>query len=136
MGFLTMIPLVILIYQRFDPYKGHFTQRRISHNEKVLVHRFDNQSLLLPGLVLVTAADSGHFFTLIGCLWALRRTEDKAAKLVIFDLGLSFCQLDYLEVVAACFLSSGVTIDIKKFHFERYPSHFSLANSTYSWKVG
>jgi len=88
-----------------------------------------------PGrLSIVTAADGGHFLTLVGALWALRRTEAESTRIIIYDLGLKPCQRRYLDGLVSCF-PRGTTV-VKSFDYSRYPSYFNVNQSAgcYAWK--
>ena len=96
-----------------------------------------NESARLPTvaplpLTVVTAADSGHFLTLLGALWALRRSELDQSRVVIFDLGLKPCQRRYIEGLASCFAHTSV----QSFDFDAYPSFFNISDraGSYGWK--
>lgn len=42
-------------------------------------------SLPAQQLHIITAADSSHFFTLVGALWALTRTESPTTRLIVYE---------------------------------------------------
>ena len=85
-------------------------------------------------LSIVTAADGGHFLTLVGALWALRRTEAESTRIIIYDLGLKPCQRRYLDGLVSCF-RSGTTV-VRSFDYSQYPSYFNVTKHAgcYAWK--
>jgi hypothetical protein len=70
---------------------------------------------------IVTAADSGHFLTLLGAIWALRRTEDMA-EVFVYDLGFKSCQRKYLDQLVKCLPN----VHVRSFNYEAHPAFFDI----------
>ena len=86
------------------------------------------------GLIVVTAADAGHFLTLVGAVWALRRTESPLTRIEVYDLGLKSCQRAYLERLLACFVLGRTRV--RTFDYSKYPAFFNISDKagSYAWK--
>jgi hypothetical protein len=84
-------------------------------------------------LTVVTAADKGHFLTLVGALWALRRTESPSTNIVVVDLGLTPCQRSYMEALTHCLPGRN---RLQSFPYQNYPDFFnvSVKAGSYAWK--
>lgn len=90
-------------------------------------------------MTFVSAADKGHFWPLLGLLWALHRTEASAfapARVIVFNLGLSKCQQDHLRAVLASPGLAGLEVELRQFAFSHMPRHFdiSVEAGCYAWK--
>jgi hypothetical protein len=70
---------------------------------------------------IVTAADSGHFLTLLGAIWALRRTEDMA-EVFVYDLGFKSCQRKYLDQLVKCLPN----VHVRSFNYKAHPAFFDI----------
>jgi hypothetical protein len=85
-------------------------------------------SLRASKYTIVTATSANHFKPLLFFIQQLRQFEP-SVRLVVYDIGLNACQIDYLK-------QSPDVDEFRTFDFSQYPAHFDLkvAIGEYAWK--
>lgn len=86
------------------------TARRLSHRQRVLV----------------TAADSLFFESLVNLIGSMHRWEPEVT-IVAFDLGLTARQHE--QLAAYC------RVEVRRFPWEAYPGHLRPEHRNYGWKA-